>query len=201
MRLVEDTNGDGVADKSSVYRRRTSTVDARRHRLRRARAPRQGLVHEHSRASGCSPAQPDARRRSARNCCRGFGVRFNYTGHDFHGLALGPRRPDLFLDRRSRHAREDEGRHAWSNVPDDGAVFRCEPDGTGLELVHRGLRNPQELAFDELRQPLHRRQRQRPGRPGAARASSSKAATAAGASATSSRRSARAGRGSREKLW
>ena len=46
VRLVEDTNGDGVADKSSVYRRRLQQR-ARRHRLGRARAPRQGVVHQH----------------------------------------------------------------------------------------------------------------------------------------------------------
>ena len=32
---------------------------------------------------------------------------------------------------------------------ESGAVLRCELDGSHLELVHSGLRNPQKLAFDD----------------------------------------------------
>ena len=35
------------------------------------------------------------------------------------------------------------------NAPDMGAVFRCNPDGTQLEMFAWGLRNPQSLLFTE----------------------------------------------------
>ena len=76
----------------------------------------------------------------------GYGVHTSLIGHDLHGLVVGPDRRLYFsIGDRGFHV-EHEGRtHAY---PDEGAVLRCELDGSGLEVVHRGLRNPQELAFD-----------------------------------------------------
>ncbi len=77
----------------------------------------------------------------------GYGVHTSLIGHDLHGLVVGPDRRLWFsIGDRGFHV-EHEGRtHAY---PHEGAVLRCELDGSGLEVVHRGLRNPQELAFDQ----------------------------------------------------
>ena len=79
----------------------------------------------------------------------GYGVRFSITGHDLHGLRMGP-------DGRLYFSVGDRGSHVVSqegkvfDYPEEGAIYRCEPDGKNLEIFATGLRNPQELAFDDL---------------------------------------------------
>ncbi|MEO0478898.1 MAG: c-type cytochrome [Planctomycetota bacterium] len=78
----------------------------------------------------------------------GFGVHFSLIGHDMHGLIVGPDRRLYFSigDRGFSVTRPDG---VVLDFPDEGAVLRCELDGSNLEVIHRGLRNPQELAFDD----------------------------------------------------
>ena len=81
----------------------------------------------------------------------GFGVHIAFGGHDLHGLALGPDGRLYFsIADRGTCVTNLEGRVV--TVPDSGAVFRCEPDGRRFEVFATGLRNPQELAFDDLGQ-------------------------------------------------
>lgn len=78
----------------------------------------------------------------------GYGVHFNFIGHDLHGLRIGPDGRLYFsLGDRGLHVVTPEGRTLDS--PDAGAVLRCELDGSHLELFHTGLRNPQCLAFND----------------------------------------------------
>ncbi|MGE4601506.1 MAG: HEAT repeat domain-containing protein [Planctomycetota bacterium] len=79
---------------------------------------------------------------------RGFGVRIALRGHDMHGVVRGPDgRIYWSIGDRGYHLETADGRLLAD--PGSGAVFRCEPDGSDLEVVHVGLRNPQELAFDD----------------------------------------------------
>lgn len=80
---------------------------------------------------------------------RGFGIGTSISGHDLNGFAMGlDGRLYFSVGDRGYNLTTPEGAHLFA--PTSGAVFRMEMDGSHLELVHRGLRNPKEVAFDRL---------------------------------------------------
>ena len=78
----------------------------------------------------------------------GFGVRISLSGHDLSGVVVG-------YDGRIWGSGGDRGFNFTTregikyNSKNKGAVFRYEPDGSNFEVIHTGLRNPKEIAFDE----------------------------------------------------
>ncbi len=145
VRLVEDTNGDGVADQSSVYADGfNSPLDG----IGSGVLARRGKVYFTNIPSvwqftGATKAE------TRTEISRGYGVRFNFTGHDLHGLVFGPD-GKLYFSNGDRGATVKTKEGGVIAVPDEGAVFRCNPDGSQLELFASGLRNPQSLVFNEF---------------------------------------------------
>jgi quinoprotein glucose dehydrogenase len=82
---------------------------------------------------------------------QGWGVRWTFLGHDLHGIVQGPDGKIYFsVGDRGFHVETGDGRTLRPDIdPGRGAVLRMNPDGSDLEVFAQGLRNPQEIAFDD----------------------------------------------------
>lgn len=79
----------------------------------------------------------------------GFGHHIAYAGHDMHGLTVGPDgRIYWTIGDKGVNVRTKDGRHVAQ--PHQGCVMRCDPDGSNFEVFAHGLRNVQEIAFDDF---------------------------------------------------
>ncbi len=79
----------------------------------------------------------------------GFGCHIAYAGHDMHGLRLGPDgRIYWTIGDKGLNVVSKEGKRFY--YPHRGAVLRCEPDGRNFEVFAHGVRNIQEIAFDDF---------------------------------------------------
>ena len=147
IRLLEDRDGNGKADYATVFADGFATVLdglaadvlARKGSVWFANLPNLWLLAD---------TTGEGRANQRRSLHFGYGLRVGYLGHDLHGLRFGP-------DGKLYYAIGDRGAHIETagrtvSSPDSGAVFRCNPDGSDLELFATGLRNPQKLAFDDF---------------------------------------------------
>jgi quinoprotein glucose dehydrogenase len=148
IQLLEDTNGDGKADKSTVFAdgfgELTSGIAS-------------GVLANHGDIYfTCIPdlwrlrdTDGDGKADQREVLQHGYAVRFGFYGHDLHGLRIGPDGKLYFsIGDRGLNVLTKEGKRVAA--PECGAVMRCNLDGSNLELFAIGLRNPQELAFDEF---------------------------------------------------
>jgi len=153
VRMLEDLDGDGKADASTVLATgfdspadgTAAGILSAAGRIYFANIP--NLWSLPVPAVG-APAPPDPAKGPRERLATGFGVHIGVSGHDLHGLIRGPDgRIYLSFGDRGLCVTNREGRVL--NVPDCGGVLRCEADGRNLEVFCMGLRNPQELAFDD----------------------------------------------------
>jgi hypothetical protein len=165
LRLLEDTNGDGVADRSHVYADGfnspldgiASGVLARRGEVWFTNIPSVWKFTGKTKAD------------TRTEISRGYGVRFNYTGHDLHGLIMGPD-GRLYFSNGDRGATVKTKEGGVISVPDEGAVFRCLPGRLANGAGRDRPAQPAVARVQRIWRPAHRRQRLRPGRRGTPRA-------------------------------
>ncbi|HYF35792.1 MAG TPA: PVC-type heme-binding CxxCH protein [Prosthecobacter sp.] len=145
---LRDTNGDGTADKMTVFAEGFNTE---------VTGIAAGILyHDGWVYATIAPdlwrlkdTDDDGVADVRKVVAHGFGMHIAYAGHDMHGPRLGP-------DGRIYWSIGDKGVNATSRegerwyYPHEGAVMRVEPDGTGFEVFAHGLRNVQEVAFDDF---------------------------------------------------
>jgi quinoprotein glucose dehydrogenase len=147
IRLIEDTKGVGVADKATVF---ADGFHLAAEGLGAGVLARKGTVYY-----TCIPdvwalrdTKGTGKADEKKSLSHGYGVHVAFLGHDLHGLRMGPDGKLYFSSGdRGLNVKTKEGKTIYN--PDSGAVLRCDPDGSNLELVATGLRNPQKLAFDD----------------------------------------------------
>lgn len=147
IRLLEDRSGSGKADHATVFADHFNTpldgigagILASRGNVWYANIPNLWLLRD-TNADGVADVR--------RSLHYGFGVRVGFLGHDLHGPRFGPDGKLYFSSGdRGSNVKVADGRFVGN--PDTGCVFRCNPDGSDLEVFAYGVRNPQDLVFDQ----------------------------------------------------
>lgn len=147
IRIIRDTDGDGVADEDKIFADGFNEPSAgigagvlvRNKNVYYTCIPKLWLLTDRD---------GDGVAEERKVLQHGYGVHIAMLGHDLHGLRMGPDGKLYFsCGDRALNVETPSGRVEW---PEAGAVLRCNLDGSELEIFARGLRNPQELAFDEF---------------------------------------------------
>ena len=146
VRLLRDTDGDGRADEAIVF---AGGFDKHETGIGAGLLAQDGDVYY-----TCIPdlwllrdVDGDSVADERKQLSTGYGTNTCLLGHDLHGLRIGP--DGLLYFSSGDRGFNVETENGVLAHPAKGAVLRCRLDGTELEVYHTGLRNPQELAFDD----------------------------------------------------
>ncbi len=146
---IQDTNGDGIADLSQVMAEGFNadpTFDVAG-----------GLLHHAGDLFfGIAPGlwrlrdtNGDGSIDTQTPVSVGYNTHPAFGGHGISGVTLGPDGRIYWEVGDIGYNVVDQTGRRWA-APNQGAVFRANPDGSDFEVFATGIRNLQEFAFDEL---------------------------------------------------
>lgn len=148
--VVEDSSGDGVADKSHRYAMGFNTSEI---------TDVLGTVYydDHS-GNVFGAVGPDVWRLEDRDndgmsdfkesISHGYAVHVGFSGHGMSGLTKGPDGKIYWgIGDIGSNVTDQEGKK-WEN-PNRGIIARANPDGSDFEIFAHGVRNTHEFGFDK----------------------------------------------------
>lgn len=147
IHVIEDTDGDGLADSTKIYAEQLDHLIG---------GVAGGVLWHDGEVFVCPVPElvkfrdkdNDGKADEKTVVVSGFGAHLAYAGHDMHGLFLGP-------DGRVYWSIGDKGIRVKTpdgldyRFPHQGGLMRCEPDGSNFEVFAHGQRNIQEISFDQ----------------------------------------------------
>ena len=145
--VVEDSSGDGFADRSQLYIRdfNSEVTDVA------------GTVLNHNGDIfiGVGPdmwrttdSNGDGMSDSKESISHGYNVHIGFSGHGMSGATVGPDgRIYWGIGDMGFSVTDQEGKR-W-HYPNQGAILRSEPDGSNFEVYAAGVRNTHEFVFDK----------------------------------------------------
>ena len=144
---IKDRSGDGIADFSQLYAKNfntemseiAATVAAVNNDVYVGIAPNIWRLRDNNGNGIADVKSPIS---------SGYMVHIGFGGHSISGLTMGPDgRLYWGIGDIGSSITAPDGTH-W-HLPNQGAIFRSEPDGSNFEVYARGLRNTHEFVFDK----------------------------------------------------
>ena len=145
--VVEDSSGDGFADRSQLYIRdfNSEVTDVA------------GTVLNHNGDIfiGVGPdmwrttdTNGDGMSDSKESISHGYNVHIGFSGHGMSGATVGPDGRIYWGIGDMGFSVTDQDGKRW-HYPNQGAILRSEPDGSNFEVFAAGVRNTHEFVFDK----------------------------------------------------
>ncbi len=144
---IEDLTGDGIADYSQLYIQdfHDEVTDVAGAVMAFENAVYLGVAPDLWKIEDVTG---DGKADRKTSLSHGYAVHIGFGGHGMSGLTVGPDGRIYWSIGDIGFSVVDKDGKKW-DFPNQGGIFRSEPDGSGFEVFARGLRNTHEFVFDE----------------------------------------------------